>query len=53
MYALGALSGVLALVISHLAARPAYILAAIAGVAVLGAIGLLERAPYERQIRKN
>jgi UDP-GlcNAc:undecaprenyl-phosphate/decaprenyl-phosphate GlcNAc-1-phosphate transferase len=53
MYALGALSGLLALAISHLPARPAYTLAAIAGVAVLGAVGLLERAPYERQTRKS
>jgi UDP-GlcNAc:undecaprenyl-phosphate GlcNAc-1-phosphate transferase len=52
MYALGALSGALALAISHLAARAAYTLAALAGVAVLGAVGLLERAPYERQTRK-
>jgi UDP-GlcNAc:undecaprenyl-phosphate GlcNAc-1-phosphate transferase len=53
MYTLGAFSGMLALAISHLPARPAYILAAIAGLAVLVAIGLLERAPYERQVRKN
>ncbi len=51
MYALGAFFGLLALAISHLPARPAYAVAALAGVAVLGAIGLLERAPYERLTR--
>jgi multidrug transporter EmrE-like cation transporter len=52
MYALGAFFGLLALAISHLAAGPAYAVAACAGVAVLGAVGLLERAPYEKQTRK-
>jgi UDP-GlcNAc:undecaprenyl-phosphate GlcNAc-1-phosphate transferase len=52
MYALGAFFGLLALAISHLPARPAYAVAALAAVAVLGAVGLLERAPYERQTRK-
>jgi multidrug transporter EmrE-like cation transporter len=49
MYALGAFFGLLALAISHLPAGAAYTLAALAGVAVLGAVDLLERAPYERQ----
>jgi UDP-GlcNAc:undecaprenyl-phosphate GlcNAc-1-phosphate transferase len=53
MYAIGAIFGLLALAISRLPARPAYALAALAGVAVLGAVALLERAPYERQTRKN
>jgi UDP-GlcNAc:undecaprenyl-phosphate GlcNAc-1-phosphate transferase len=52
MYALGAFFGLLALAISHLPAGPAYAVAALAAVAVLGAVGLLERAPYERQTRK-
>ncbi len=52
MYALGAVFGLLALAISHLSARPAYTIAALAGVAVLGAVALLERAPYERQTRR-
>jgi UDP-GlcNAc:undecaprenyl-phosphate GlcNAc-1-phosphate transferase len=52
MYALGALFGGLALIISRLAAGPAYAVAALAGVAVLGAVASLERAPYERQTRK-
>ena len=52
MYALGAIFGLLALAISHLSARPAYIVAALAGVAVLGAVALLEQAPYERQTPK-
>src|SRR6202521_3168546 len=48
IYALGAVSGLLALAISHLPALPAYMIAALTGVAVLGAVALLERAPYER-----
>lgn len=52
MYALGAVSGIVALVISHLTAGPAYAVAAIAAVGVLGAVALLELAPYERQTRK-
>jgi UDP-GlcNAc:undecaprenyl-phosphate GlcNAc-1-phosphate transferase len=53
MYAVGAFFGLLALAISHLPARPAYAIAALAAVVVLGAVGLLERAPYERQTRKH
>jgi UDP-GlcNAc:undecaprenyl-phosphate/decaprenyl-phosphate GlcNAc-1-phosphate transferase len=49
IYALGAVFGLLALTISHLSARPAYTVAALTGVAVLGAVALLECAPYERQ----
>src|ERR1700676_3085617 len=52
IYALGAFFGLLALAISHLPAGPAYALAALAGAAVLGAIALLELAPYERQSGK-
>ena len=52
IYALGAVFGLLALAISHLAALPAYTIAALAGVAVLGAVALLEQAPYERQPAK-
>jgi len=51
MYALGAFFGLLALAISHLPARPAYAVAALAALAILAAVGLLERAPYERQSR--
>src|ERR1700693_3171584 len=53
IYAHGAVFGSLALAISHLPARPAYTVAALAGVAVLCAVALLERAPYERQTPKN
>jgi len=52
MYMLGAFGGLLALAISHLPAGPAYLVAALTAVAVLGAVGFLERAPYERQNRK-
>ena len=53
MYSLGAVSGLLALAISHLPARAAYTIAGLATLAVLAAVGLLELAPYERQTRKN
>jgi UDP-GlcNAc:undecaprenyl-phosphate GlcNAc-1-phosphate transferase len=52
MYAIGAFGGLLALAISRLSARPAYSVAALAAVAVLVAVDLLERAPYERQTPK-
>ena len=52
MYALGVIFGALALAISRLPMWPAYALAALAAVSVLGAVALLERAPYERQTRK-
>jgi len=52
MYSLGAVSGLLALAISHLPAHAAYIVAGLGALAVLGAVGLLELAPYERQSRK-
>src|SRR6202162_2146632 len=41
IYGLGAVFGLLALAISHLPARPAYTVAALAGVAVLCAVALL------------
>ncbi len=49
LYAVGVVFGLLALAISHLPSRPAYAVAALAAAAALCAIGLLERAPYERQ----
>jgi multidrug transporter EmrE-like cation transporter len=52
IYALGAVFGLLALAISHLPALPAYTIAALTGVAVLGAVALLEQAPFERQTPK-
>jgi multidrug transporter EmrE-like cation transporter len=52
LYALGAVSGLLALAISHFPALPAYSVAGAAGVAALAAIALLELAPYERQSAK-
>src|SRR5258708_39801388 len=52
MYGLGAFFGLLALAISHLRAVPAYTVATVVGVCVLGAVGLLEHAPYERQTCK-
>ncbi|HYU21701.1 MAG TPA: MraY family glycosyltransferase [Candidatus Dormibacteraeota bacterium] len=52
LYALGAVSGLLALAISRLPAFSAYTAAGVAGVAALAAIFLLELAPYERQSAK-
>jgi UDP-GlcNAc:undecaprenyl-phosphate/decaprenyl-phosphate GlcNAc-1-phosphate transferase len=52
MYSLGAVTGLLALAISHLPARAAYTVAGLTAFAVLVAVGLLELAPYERQIRR-
>jgi UDP-GlcNAc:undecaprenyl-phosphate/decaprenyl-phosphate GlcNAc-1-phosphate transferase len=51
LYALGAVFGLLALVISHLSSLAAYSVAVLVLVTVLGAVALLERAPYERQSR--
>jgi UDP-GlcNAc:undecaprenyl-phosphate/decaprenyl-phosphate GlcNAc-1-phosphate transferase len=53
LYALGAVFGLLALAISHLSAVPAYSVATLVVFAVLGAVALLESAPYERQTPKN
>jgi UDP-GlcNAc:undecaprenyl-phosphate GlcNAc-1-phosphate transferase len=53
MYALGAIFGLLALGIRHLEVVRAYEAAALVALAVLGAVALLEQAPYERQTRKN
>jgi len=52
MYSLGALFGLLALVISHLPAHAALVVANVAALAVLVAIAVLELAPYERQTGK-
>ncbi len=52
MYTIGAFFGALALVISRLSAGAAYTVAGLAALAVLAAVAVLERAPYERQTRK-
>jgi UDP-GlcNAc:undecaprenyl-phosphate GlcNAc-1-phosphate transferase len=52
LYALGAVSGLLAVAISRLPAFSAYSVALVAGAAALAAIALLEHAPYERQSGK-
>jgi UDP-GlcNAc:undecaprenyl-phosphate GlcNAc-1-phosphate transferase len=52
MYSVGAFFGMLAVLISRLSTGPAYALAALTAVAVLAAVALLERAPYERQTRQ-
>jgi UDP-GlcNAc:undecaprenyl-phosphate GlcNAc-1-phosphate transferase len=52
MYILGAASGSLALLISYQPISISLILLAFAVLVVLAGVALLERAPYERQIRK-
>src|ERR1700747_1934209 len=52
MYLVGAASGSLALLISYQPISISLILLAFAVVVVLAGVALLERAPYERQIRK-
>ena len=49
LYALGVFFGLLALIVSWLSVPQCYILASVILLAVLIAIALLERAPYERQ----
>ena len=49
LYGLGAVFGILALVVSRLPVRQGYALVALTVVAALVAAALLERAPYERQ----
>ena len=52
MYALGALLGGLAILVPHLRPAAAYALAAVVAVAGLIAVALLERAPFERQVKQ-
>jgi UDP-GlcNAc:undecaprenyl-phosphate GlcNAc-1-phosphate transferase len=52
MYILGAVLGVLAILVPHLQPAAAYGLAAVVAMTGLIAIALLERAPYERQVKK-
>jgi UDP-GlcNAc:undecaprenyl-phosphate/decaprenyl-phosphate GlcNAc-1-phosphate transferase len=49
MYAMGISFGLLAILSTHLNSVQTEILAAIVAVSLLGAVGLLERLPYERQ----
>ena len=52
LYLLGALSGGAAVLVSYLPARGALFAAAITIAVILGGVAFLERAPYERQMRK-
>jgi len=49
LYALGAVLGLVALVVKHLPVRQSYALAGAIAAAGLVAVALLERAPFERQ----
>jgi len=52
MYLLGAILGSLALVVSYLPTKQTILVAIFVAAAGFLGIGLLERAPYERQVRK-
>jgi UDP-GlcNAc:undecaprenyl-phosphate/decaprenyl-phosphate GlcNAc-1-phosphate transferase len=52
LYCLGGVLGSLALLVPHLSPAAAYVVAAILALTGLAAIALLERAPYERQIKQ-
>ena len=52
MYALGAVSGSAAILVSYLSARGALLAASVATALLLAGVVLLERAPYERQAAK-
>ncbi|HLK05121.1 MAG TPA: MraY family glycosyltransferase [Candidatus Acidoferrum sp.] len=52
MYLLGAISGSLAILASYLPTKQAILLAIFAVAATLLGVALLERAPYERQVKK-
>ena len=49
LYALGAVFGLVALVVRHLPVRQSYALAGVMAAAMLVAVALLERAPFDRQ----
>jgi UDP-GlcNAc:undecaprenyl-phosphate GlcNAc-1-phosphate transferase len=49
LYAVGAVSGLLALLVCRIAVASAYVLAVVVAAAALAAVILLERFPYERQ----
>ncbi len=53
LYSLGAISGGAAILVAYLPPRSAAIAAVVAAALVLLGVALLERAPYERQIRKS
>jgi len=53
LYSLGALSGGAAVLVSYLPTRGVLLVAIIAATFVLLGVALLERAPYEPQVRKS
>jgi UDP-GlcNAc:undecaprenyl-phosphate/decaprenyl-phosphate GlcNAc-1-phosphate transferase len=52
LYGLGVLSGGAALLVNYLSSNGALFAGVIAAATVLGGVAALERAPYERQVRK-
>jgi TRAP-type mannitol/chloroaromatic compound transport system permease large subunit len=53
MYLLGAISGSLAILVSYLPTKQALMVAALVVAAGLIGVALLERAPYEQQVKKS
>jgi len=53
LYLLGAISGGAAVLVGYLSARAAILAAVVTVVLVLSGVAFLERAPYERQVRKS
>lgn len=52
LYGVGALSGVAAVLVSYLSSKGALLAAIVAVATVLGGVAFLERAPFERQLRR-
>lgn len=53
MYLVGAISGSLAILVSYLSTKQAIVTTVVAVLAVMAGVALLERAPYERQVKKS
>jgi hypothetical protein len=49
LYAVGVVSGLLALLVCGISVRPALILALVLALAALTVVAILERFPYDRQ----
>jgi Flp pilus assembly protein TadB len=52
MYLIGAITGSLAILVSYLTTKLSILVAIFVVVAALIGVALLERAPYERQVKK-
>ncbi len=52
MYLIGTITGSLAILVSYLTAKQAILLTIFVVAAAILGVALLERAPYERQVKK-